>query len=462
VFDEALSYLSDALDKPGRAFRGLLGGNPDELAALVPFSDTMGLTDPSRRVSGANLAHDWFGLSPEDASGQAAGFGLEMALDPTNLIGLGAAGKAARVASRAVKTNEEAIASAKAVNALRESLLAKGAMPAEIAGQTFAKDAAGNPVKMYHGTKTAFEGPVDFARAGTADASTLGPGYYVTPDAELASSYAGPSSEQVDYMLKKAKPGLEAFGGSREAMDAAAEEANNTVNRLWHEHRVTTDDLRYLYENPKFVKTPHDSGYGYSSTIDPAHAEQEGLLDSRRRNLYYQIDDLRKKHDPEMRGSIAMKQLDDMLKNPAGVRTQYLDVRKPLDLRGTGYGEENLHPVLTKLQEGMGLPDPNRPYDILKERFSKPHPDAPYGTAEKYLAALKEHGYDSVIAPHEGSTGSQWVVFDQNQIYSPWIAPPEAPIPANVSAPSMARAAASRLGMLASYQTAREGFPNVR
>src|SRR3990167_6625502 len=45
-------YVGETLDKPGRAVRGLLAGRPGELANLIPFSDTLGITDPAKSTSG--------------------------------------------------------------------------------------------------------------------------------------------------------------------------------------------------------------------------------------------------------------------------------------------------------------------------------------------------------------------------------------------------------------------------
>src|SRR5262245_21103149 len=50
-----LQYIGETLDKPGRDVRGLLAGRPGELANLIPFSDTMGLTDPTQATSGRDL-----------------------------------------------------------------------------------------------------------------------------------------------------------------------------------------------------------------------------------------------------------------------------------------------------------------------------------------------------------------------------------------------------------------------
>jgi hypothetical protein len=95
---DALGYLGDSLDKPGRAVRGLLAGRPDEAAAIVPFSDSMGLTDPSRRTSGRDILAG-LGLDPgEGLGGTIAGMGTEMALDPLTYLG---AGLGARLGSKA-------------------------------------------------------------------------------------------------------------------------------------------------------------------------------------------------------------------------------------------------------------------------------------------------------------------------------------------------------------------------
>ncbi len=95
---DALGYLGDSLDKPGRAVRGLFGGRPDELAAAIPFSDSMGLTDPSRRTSGRDILSQ-LGMDPGDGlGGTAAGMGVEMALDPLTYLG---AGIGARLGTRA-------------------------------------------------------------------------------------------------------------------------------------------------------------------------------------------------------------------------------------------------------------------------------------------------------------------------------------------------------------------------
>lgn len=90
---DALGYVAGSLDKPGRAVRGILGGKPREALAAIPFSDTLGITDPRDRVSGRNLT-DAIGLtrSGDNSFGShALGFGAEMALDPMAVLPVGKA-----------------------------------------------------------------------------------------------------------------------------------------------------------------------------------------------------------------------------------------------------------------------------------------------------------------------------------------------------------------------------------
>lgn len=136
-----VQYLGETLDKPGRAIRGLLAGRPEALLNLVPFSDTMELTDPQKATSGRDLLEmlgavernkPGLGIKGWDPSkwdwgnlgGDVAGFATEVALDPLTLLTgpLGAtgaltkqgiakvaakAGKGARVAKTAAQQSDE-------------------------------------------------------------------------------------------------------------------------------------------------------------------------------------------------------------------------------------------------------------------------------------------------------------------------------------------------------------------
>ena len=100
-----LQYVGETLDKPGRAIRGLLAGQPGELANLIPFSDTIGLTDPQQSVSGRGLLEQYGMLGANEDGidlGDVAGFGAEVLLDPLSYLNpFGALGRAGQVAKKA-------------------------------------------------------------------------------------------------------------------------------------------------------------------------------------------------------------------------------------------------------------------------------------------------------------------------------------------------------------------------
>jgi hypothetical protein len=85
---DALGYVGDSLDKPGRAVRGVLAGKGREALAAVPFSDSLGITDAKDRTSGRDLT-DAYGLTRSGSrsfGSHALGFGAEMLTDPLNLV----------------------------------------------------------------------------------------------------------------------------------------------------------------------------------------------------------------------------------------------------------------------------------------------------------------------------------------------------------------------------------------
>ena len=95
----AVGQVGDAIDKltGGRAVRGTLAGKPRELASVIPFSDSMGLTNEKDKTSGRDLT-DSYGLTKQgDTSlgSHVAGFVADNVLSPANWLGAGAAFKAA-------------------------------------------------------------------------------------------------------------------------------------------------------------------------------------------------------------------------------------------------------------------------------------------------------------------------------------------------------------------------------
>lgn len=86
-------WAGQALDKTmgARGVRGLLSGNPRELASILPFSDTLGITDPSQAVHGTELLRRAGLVHGEDDDWQnvLAGIGTEIALNPATYLTLG-------------------------------------------------------------------------------------------------------------------------------------------------------------------------------------------------------------------------------------------------------------------------------------------------------------------------------------------------------------------------------------
>jgi hypothetical protein len=90
---EALGYIGSSLDKPGAAVRGLLAGQPEQLLNLVPFSDAMGLTDETQRVSGSDLLGR-MGWTDPGLGRDLTGLLVDTITNPLTYVGGTAVGKA--------------------------------------------------------------------------------------------------------------------------------------------------------------------------------------------------------------------------------------------------------------------------------------------------------------------------------------------------------------------------------
>lgn len=107
-----INYVAEAVTKPQAALFGLLAGDPAQLANLIPFSDTMGLTNPEDRYDFRDVLDTW-GVSPqnvegfrpfdnpEDAAWDAVGLAGDIFVDPLLPVGLG--GKALTGAGKVAK-----------------------------------------------------------------------------------------------------------------------------------------------------------------------------------------------------------------------------------------------------------------------------------------------------------------------------------------------------------------------
>lgn len=89
-----LGYVGKVLNKTfgGRAIRGVLGGHYDELASILPLSDTLGITNENREVQGTDINNNLGLTDPNDDSfyKHALGFATETLLDPATYLSFGA------------------------------------------------------------------------------------------------------------------------------------------------------------------------------------------------------------------------------------------------------------------------------------------------------------------------------------------------------------------------------------
>lgn len=107
-----LGYIGQILDKPGRAVRGILdtvtGGGPASLRetlAILPFSDSIGLTREDDRVSGEKLLRNVGLISAPDNNefdeNDAAGIAAEILFDPLSYLGIGTLTKGGKALQKA-------------------------------------------------------------------------------------------------------------------------------------------------------------------------------------------------------------------------------------------------------------------------------------------------------------------------------------------------------------------------
>ncbi len=384
---DALGYVGDTLDKPGRAVRGLLAGNAQEGLAALPFSDSLGLTDPSQAVSGSALLQQLVGLDAESTLGQVGGFGAEVLLDPTNLIGgLGIARRGLTTAARA----GEAVTS----NVRRAELVARGAMPAEVAALTTVRE-GGEPLRTLHGTQIAYD-TFDPAKVDDANALLYGPGYYTTNKPEIAASYAVRENNPV---LAERFPLETQAANMRDSLAYNRRQLDNQNPLLWGDETVES--------------------YRAAAARRAAAAEAE-------------------------LAAIEARLAAVPLPTP-NTRMQYLDIRNPLDMDAK-FEAADADAMLTKLfgpyTNRAGIAGASRfypnqlvPGQQLWDSFLKtggvPSSAAPVDKA-RGVELLKQLGFDGIThvgGVHGGPPHRVHIAFDPAQIYKPWLAPAEQAVP---------------------------------
>jgi hypothetical protein len=112
-----LGYVASTLNKTfgGRAIRGALGGHYRELLSPLPFSDTLGITNPADELRGEDLLTKWGMIAPNDPHSwelrDFAGPLFDVATDPATYLTLGAGALTeAGLAAKAAGTLEPTLA----------------------------------------------------------------------------------------------------------------------------------------------------------------------------------------------------------------------------------------------------------------------------------------------------------------------------------------------------------------
>lgn len=159
-----LQWLGETLDKPGRAVRGVLSGDPSAALNLIPFSDTLGITNPSQSVSGRDLLEQAGMLAPNQQGldwGDAAGFGAEMLLDPLTPLtafgrAVGTAGKVGKAAGLPMKGLERTKTLREGLKASNDLGIARSAARAAKQAGTRLRDVLDEPMGGLFGLHVPF------------------------------------------------------------------------------------------------------------------------------------------------------------------------------------------------------------------------------------------------------------------------------------------------------------------
>jgi hypothetical protein len=342
--------------------------------------------NPSEAVSGEDVTGDPY-----------TGTALELLGDPLNLLGgfglIKKLGKARK---------------AKAFNKTAARLLETGGMPEDVARLTKAVDETGEPLRLGHGTGAVFD-KFDLAKAQVD--SRWGKGLaWGTPGLGVASEYADASKAQqvVISDLGKAKAHMVAGGVHPDHAEGSA--------RAY---------ARVLSSNAQRGFPPFDTPPGFAM---PSPHVKTYFLDSR------------KPFDVRARYPVPEAQ-----RIAPGINVTNTTEHESI-LRKLAQGEfttEEANQLLNRV--GKSLPPrleiPGR--DILEQLGPQNIMDRL--TAAGYDALKTKGGQGGWTNPHD-----VWIAYNQNQIYSPWIAPNKQPVP------KLSPTIAALLG----YNTGRAYRPN--
>lgn len=209
---DILGYAGNLLDLPGSSVRDLLSGNNPFDQWATPFSG-------DRRASGRDVLTSWGLTAPNEETGMSgwlqnpiegvrdlAGFGFEMATDPTNLIPAGWFGKAlkGRKAARTANAAADGLQTTRYgfVNPKVAAREMAPENPMRLLGYTPPEDT----LTLYHGghdwsasaTPDKPYGMFDMSRLRTGEGGqAYGPGMYASSSKKVANTYASDLKERL-------------------------------------------------------------------------------------------------------------------------------------------------------------------------------------------------------------------------------------------------------------------------
>ena len=248
-----LSYMASVFSKPGRAVRGAIdattgGGHPSEALAFLPFSDSLGITDPGNAVEGVNLT-DKMGLTDKknDSWGRwGAGLAVDLATDPLSYIGgLGI--------KNSLNKSGQALEKAGLLKGITRTQMAHGLE--DVAGKTpdvvealkksghFVLDAA-DQAKLPAGMNIAANEPVaGLAKIGFPVLANFGKGPMATVGTG-AAKYAAPVLDKLGNKILYSKLGVLASANlSPKAMDTTSAPLQQAARATGHATRAAAEQV---------------------------------------------------------------------------------------------------------------------------------------------------------------------------------------------------------------------------
>ncbi len=263
-----LQWVGEALDKPRRAVSGIMAGRPGELLNLLPFSDTLGITDPEQSTSGRDVAEQYGVLgknTPGLDFGDVVGFGVEVASDPLSWISLGGAtvaknvlkgGKAAEQALTAASRADEIAAGTRSLLNFHTPTLGLP-LPSKIPFTKIKIPTIAVPVKEL-GTAFTGEGAAKVYRA--VQFGKYSPNPYIR-------KFFSPISEVADAPIKDQEKMMRLHEDRVHAMDAVAEEGMG----LYDLQDEAQDKFNQVRTKAVYGSTPGGENYYRAKALEEAY-----------------------------------------------------------------------------------------------------------------------------------------------------------------------------------------------